>query len=92
VGSYRKLGPFFFLLLLSNTGRRGRSNKQEERKEYKGGFQECTHKKCRNWGQPFWSKMHGLSDWLSFGLLKLPKKERREENLYFFCGTELPTN
>jgi hypothetical protein len=29
----------------------------------------------------------GLSDWVSFRLLKLPKKERREENLYFSCGT-----
>jgi hypothetical protein len=60
VSSYRKLGLFFFCFLLSNTGRRGSSNKQEERKEYKGGFQEYTHKNCRKWGQPFWSKMGSL--------------------------------
>jgi hypothetical protein len=60
MSSYRKLGLFFFFLLLSNTGRRGRNNKQEERKVYKGGFQEFTHKNCRKWEQPFWTKMGSL--------------------------------
>jgi hypothetical protein len=64
VSSYRKLVPFFFFFL-SNTGRRGRSNKQEERKEYKGGlFQEATHKNCR---QPFWTKMGSLIGFVKVG-------------------------
>jgi len=65
VSSYRKLDfLFFFFFFLSNTCRKKRKEQQTRRKKKKikkyRGFQECTHKNCRKWRQPFWTKMGSL--------------------------------
>jgi hypothetical protein len=92
VSSYRKIGPFFFFFgwAIQEEGE-GATNKKKEKNTKEGGFQECTHKNCRKWGQPFWTKMGSLIA-LPLDLWSFPKKERREEKLYFSCGTVLPTN
>jgi hypothetical protein len=64
VSSYRKLGLsflfffFFFSEQYMQEEEEGATNKKKEKK-YRG-FQDCTHKNCRKWRQPFWTKMGSL--------------------------------